>query len=126
MGLKQKLDQHNQRGLADDGYGGEDPGTCVTKRGFRLSRTTDDSGNFLKMANTALARHETINARLKIFSCLTSYRHPYDKHASVFTAVAVLVQINVSTDSPLFDIDNEDIAELQPGFDMLNISTRSI
>jgi hypothetical protein len=126
MGLKQKLDEHNHRALADNGYCAEDPGTCVTKNGFRIGRDREEVEKFIKMMNRILARHENINARLKVFKCLTSsYRHPYDKHAFLFTAVAVLVQINISTDSPLFDIDDEEIADLLPSFDMLNISTNS-
>ena len=52
-----------------------------------------------------LARHETVNRRLKTFTILQSvFRHPIEKHSSCFQAAANLVQIMIEQGETLFDV----------------------
>ena len=52
------------------------------------------------------ARHETWNRRLKQFRCLgDKYRHDRKKHILVFTAVAVVTQINIDLGNIPFQVD---------------------
>jgi hypothetical protein len=54
-----------------------------------------------------MARHETINARLKAFRVLsTPFRHDIDLHETCFYAVANIVQLMILNGHPLFDVDN--------------------
>lgn len=112
-GLKLLLEE-NERALGDNGYCAEDPGSCRTRNGFRVYKSETDREAAVYISNKILARQETVNARLKLFDCLNNYRHTYDKHQDIFTAVAVLVQINIETDSPLFIITAKDICDLEP------------
>ena len=51
------------------------------------------------------ARHETLNSRLKNFNILSrKYRHNLQRHGEVFWAVANVVQLDIQTESPLFDV----------------------
>jgi DDE superfamily endonuclease len=77
-----------ERVEADKGYRGE-------------PLYVSDPGDFTSLAKKAAkaearARHETINRRLKQWSCLKQvYRHDLEKHSVVLRAVAVLVQLNI-------------------------------
>ena len=52
------------------------------------------------------ARGETINGRFKNFCILMDrYRHKISMHSYVFHAVAVLMQISLTTVSPTFKVD---------------------
>ena len=54
----------------------------------------------------ARARGEMINGRFKNFHILTDrYRHKISMHSCVFCAVAVLMQISLTTVSPTFKVD---------------------
>jgi DDE superfamily endonuclease len=58
-----------------------------------------------ELMRRARARHESFNARLKTFNCLsTCFRHKVAKHQSVFEAVAVICQYQLENGSPLFDV----------------------
>lgn len=62
-----------------------------------------------KMKKDARSRHETVNRRLKHFNILThTYRHDVAEHGIAFRAVAVLTQIAIQTDEPLFQVDYYD------------------
>lgn len=52
-----------------------------------------------------LARHETLNGRLKEFKVLGStFRHPLKKHPNVFHACVNLVQISINCGENLFEL----------------------
>ncbi|KAH9121519.1 hypothetical protein AeMF1_006809 [Aphanomyces euteiches] len=52
-----------------------------------------------------MARHETVNARLKQFGVLRGiFRHSIEKHPICFYAIANLVQIGLEYESPLYSI----------------------
>lgn len=52
-----------------------------------------------------LARHETVNGRLKQWKCLsTCFRHPLNKHPMCFHAVINIVSIMMENNHPLFEI----------------------
>jgi hypothetical protein len=58
-----------------------------------------------RMKKLARARHETVNLRLKIFGILCKpFRHNLSNHASVFHSIAVITQIAIQTNEPLFQI----------------------
>ena len=55
------------------------------------------------MKSIARSRHETVNGRMKVFGVLAQrYRHDIQDHSRCFRAVAVIVQLNIETDAPLF------------------------
>lgn len=60
-----------------------------------------------KVAKSHLrARHETVNRRFKEFNALQQrFRHDKEKHVHVFNAVAVIAQIAIANESPLFQVD---------------------
>jgi len=56
--------------------------------------------------NTARARHETVNGRLKNWKSMsTRFRHNKNKHHLVFRAVAVIEQIKIMNGRPPFQCD---------------------
>lgn len=57
------------------------------------------------MSAVLLARHETVNRRLKIFNVLgQKFRHRPDLHSFCFHAVLNLTQLMLEDSNPLFDI----------------------
>ena len=55
------------------------------------------------------SRHETFNARLKFWGILGQvYRHNILKHSSVFYACAVITQLIVANEEPLFEVEYGD------------------
>lgn len=58
------------------------------------------------MQKRIMARHETVNSRLKQFGVLSkSFRHNIDYHSLCFTAVAVIVQLMIANGGePLFSV----------------------
>jgi hypothetical protein len=61
------------------------------------------------MTARAGARHETVNARIKIFGVLHEpFRHGLNRHGSVFNAIANVVQISLMVESPLFTVAYDD------------------
>ena len=58
------------------------------------------------MKSIARSRHETVNGRMKVFGVLAQrYRHDIQDHSRCFRAVAVIVQLNIETDAPLFNVE---------------------
>jgi len=56
--------------------------------------------------NTARARHETVNGRLKTWKSMKQgFRHSLDKHYLVFRAALVIEQIKIQSDKPPFQVD---------------------
>lgn len=52
-----------------------------------------------------MARHETVNGRLKFFAVLRrSFRHELHLHTQCFHAVANIVQLELKNGSPLFHV----------------------
>jgi hypothetical protein len=55
------------------------------------------------------ARHETVNARFKVFACLKNiFRHPLRKHGVLFRAVANIVQLQIQNGNPPFDVEYDE------------------
>lgn len=55
------------------------------------------------MKRRVRARHETINERLKNFTCLDQvFRHSSEKHAACFRSSAVLVQLAMEAGEEIF------------------------
>jgi hypothetical protein len=85
--------------IADKGYQGEDKivlpgtGTALQNEAIKLIR----------------ARHETLNARLKNFGCLSSvWRHDLSKHRICFFSAVIITQLSLETrDTFLFPIDKK-------------------
>ena len=64
------------------------------------------SENQFEAKASARARGETINGRFKNCCILMDrYRHKISMHSYVFHAVAVLIQISLTTVSPTFKVD---------------------
>jgi len=92
-GLVQVLDKY-ERFEADEGYISLDPQYCRAKNGVYsiLNEGTKEHHRMMVLR----ARHETLNARLKNFSCLhDQFRHNLIKHSDCFYAVAVITQVNI-------------------------------
>jgi hypothetical protein len=86
--------------VADGGYGG----AYHDKPDKRRQGSSRE-----KMKAAARARHETVNARLKEFSCLSSkWRHSIGKHMLAFEAVANLVQIKIEKEGIVFPVYYDD------------------
>lgn len=75
----------------------------MTDKGYRLQ-------GFFKQPSTAkekraLARHETLNGRLKEFAILSvRFRNSVKKHPLVFHAVINVTQLSIVNGEKLFDI----------------------
>lgn len=97
LGLMYMLED-GERIEADDGYKGECPQYVKCPRG--VTRRKDKK----KMKARVRMRHETINERLKNYTCLEKlFRHSDEKHALCFRACAVLVQLAMEGGEELFD-----------------------
>jgi len=87
----------------------------VADKGYRGDYTVDTpfdakSDVHKKMMNTARARHETINARLKKWGVLKQeFRHHRSKHGQCFEAVAAVTQLEIQNGCPPFQVDYNDI-----------------
>lgn len=54
-----------------------------------------------------MARNETLNGRLKLFSCLQHrFRHDLNLHPLYFNAVVNLTQMMIEHREPLYSVDN--------------------
>jgi hypothetical protein len=84
--------------IADRGYRGDD----------RICTPEDFLNNQHKVAiNSARARHETINGRLKTWGILKNvFRHVPDKHHFAFRSVLVFIQISIESGYPPFQVDS--------------------
>lgn len=84
--------------VADKGYRGE----CRVMTSLQ-ARTVEHH----ELMNTARARHETVNGRLKAWSILKDvFRHPLDKHHIAFRSVIVIEQIEIENGHPPFQVLN--------------------
>jgi DDE superfamily endonuclease len=95
--LKQMLGP-NEKVIADRGYKGK----------FKVVTPYDPlSEDHGKLMNTARARHETINGRLKVWMILKYlFRHPLVKHHIAFRAVLVLEQIEIENGHRPFQVQD--------------------
>ena len=98
-GLRHQLDE-GERVEADNGYISLDPQYCKCPKGYRHLSEENSRGS-----RRARARHETANSRLKAFDVLKCFRHEVMKHGEVFRAVALIVQVSIEVDSPLFEVN---------------------
>ena len=82
---------------ADLGYVGD----------FRINTPNEFGPQDLElMKSRARHRHETVNARLKLFDVLKKpFRHDLQLHSEYFRAIAVITQINIETDSPTWQVE---------------------
>ena len=95
VGLKGRLNA-TEMVVADKGYRGDSK--CRTPSHL-VSRT--DS----RATNKALARHETVNKRLKQFKVLKEqFRHPLYKHKDCFYASAAATQVMTFVSSSVEDL----------------------
>ena len=96
-GLKEKIPP-GKKVIGDNGYRGE-PGIISTPN------NRHDTLEVRKFKSRARARHESFNARIKIFQCLNArFRHGIEKHQICFEAVCVICQYQLENGSPLFDV----------------------
>lgn len=80
--------------IADKGY---------RDRGFFKWPEDDDPMNTI--IKRILARHETVNKRLKVFEVLNQpFRHPRYRHPQCMHAVANVVQMMLQNGEPLFSV----------------------
>jgi DDE superfamily endonuclease len=83
--------------IGDKGYRGV-PDKITTPTG-------DESNNVKIFKGRARARHETINKRIKSFGIIRQqFRSDIGYHRMAFEAVCVLVQYDIESDHPLFEI----------------------
>lgn len=94
--LKRLLGKY-EKVIADRGYRG-DPRVVIP------DNARDETHE--EEMNTARARHETVNGRLKAWKCMAArFRHAKEKHHMVFRAVAVIEQLKIMNGRPPFQCD---------------------
>ena len=82
--------------LADDGYFDQ-------QENFDTNPSENELVNVMK--GIALARHETINRRLKRWGVLgQKFRHNLSTHKDIANAVANLVQMEMLYEDPAFEV----------------------
>ena len=87
---------NNLRIVADGGY---------TGAVHLLAPNRDDEAAVKEFKSRARARHETFNSCIKVFKVLAErFCHSLSRHQSAFEAICVLVQYQIETGSPLFDV----------------------
>ena len=87
---------------------------CIADGGYRAStncRAITPTGlhDYLdRQVAVVRARHETVDARLKVFGVLNQrFRHNLEKHGLVMHSVAVIVQIMISNgDTEVFSVEH--------------------
>ena len=98
-GLKQLLEEAEERCEADDGYRGEPLTIELPDEGcYHGGQAQRDLKKRIR------SRHETVNGRFKKFGCLDQkFRHQLKYHRFVFNAVVSIVQIQLQySDNELF------------------------
>ena len=94
--------ENGERVEADDGYVGEAPTYVLCPKAIRSVEVLTEEK---KLAQRIRSRKGTVNKHFKQFGCLRKiFRHPIEKHASCFCAVAIVTQISMENVSPLFAI----------------------
>jgi hypothetical protein len=71
------------------------------------TRNEDDDDEVKRLKRRALARHETVNGRLKNFAILRDFRvhkNKLSKHRDAFEACCVITQYNIEIRCPLMDV----------------------
>lgn len=75
----------------------------LADKGYRLKPCFVQPSNAVE--KRILARHETLNGRLKEFAILSNrYRNSLKKHPIVFHAIVNIVQVSISNGEQLFDL----------------------
>jgi len=78
--------------------------------GWRVLAPNGRNNRDQYMKSVARARHETVNSWFKRFAVLrVEFRHGNHRHGSVFNAIAMICQIEIEVESPLFDVDYDDL-----------------
>ena len=63
-------------------------------------------GNAIRQRKQILARHETVNRRIKQFCCMSSrFRHALHLHPRFFHAVVNLTQLMIENGEPLYSVE---------------------
>ena len=80
---------------------------AIADRGYRDHLFFDFSDNIdNRKRKEILARHETLNGRLKQFACLRErFRHEPYLHPLYFHAVVNIVQLTIEHGEPLYSVD---------------------
>lgn len=95
--LKKVLAKHHEKAICDGIYRGEER-RAEAKYDPNLTKAQR------KFNKQALARHETLNQRIKKFNTMnTVWRHSHEKHRIAFTAIISLLEVDLAF-SPLFDV----------------------
>jgi len=82
--------------IGDKGYRGDEQ--CITY----YDATTEE---FEEMLGNCLARHETVNRRLKEFKCLAGrFRNDIHKHVLCFEAAVAIVQLEIENGEPPYQV----------------------
>jgi hypothetical protein len=88
--------QEDEKALADDCYRRD-------VHHFIYPQAFADSAAAQKQV---MARHETVNKRLKQFSVLKQeFRHDLAFHATCFYAIANITQISIRNGEPLYEVE---------------------
>jgi hypothetical protein len=99
--FRSRLKHHlsvGEKVVADRGYRGDER-ICTPDNNLSDQHT--------EAMNNARARHETINGCLKTWAILKNvFSHHRDKHHIAFRSVLVLVQIEIESGYPPFQVDN--------------------
>ena len=100
MALEKSLDK-GEYVETDLGYQGRNVKSRCPKGPLTAGRPV-----YTEMKKRVASRHETVNQRLKIFSCLVKrFRHSCWHHAHCFRAVAILAQLMIESGERLFNVD---------------------
>jgi hypothetical protein len=95
-GLKAKLPT-GKKVIGDNGYRREDA--------IISTPNAHDPAKLQKFKSHARSRHESFNAKLKVFWCLdVQFCHEIEKHKIPFEAVCVICQYQLENGLPLFDV----------------------
>ena len=82
--------------IADSGYRGDD----------RILHKTGENNSFTaRMRAEVRARHETVNARIKVFAVASGkFRHTLDMHTMCIYSVVNIVQLRIMYEGALFEV----------------------
>jgi hypothetical protein len=100
-GLMEKLFAGDKIAIVDRGF----RSTIAQERKHLSYPDNMDEKNLNNFKSRARLRQETYNRRLKNFEALSNtFRHGFNKHGAVLTAVAVIVQYHMDNGSPLYSV----------------------
>lgn len=98
-GLREKLEETQQKAIADGGYHSEELFHVLS-----LPNTLDDKV-VKKFKSRALKRHEKFNGMMKAFDCLSErFRHSCPRFVDCFESICVICQYQMEHGSPLFNV----------------------